>query len=324
MKKSLVDLIENWNPDWTADKLLVQTYTSTSILTLARGSEDVHEKYNEILSHDFILGDHKDGVSYFGKREEWQWNRKDVLEKEGVFYSLELPAPKFKGLKNSKMIVIFSHFGPDSVNAGERTFQTYFKNIKAFVPPNVIILRIMDFNRSHGSFYLNTVNYTDFEQRIQKLILKISEENKVNVDDIILLGSSKGGTGALVHGLLGNYKFLSVDPIINDNYFVENKNDWHFMKGARELDFSKKIREISNSFHRENQGFIIANSNVPMTYSEIKRISDISIIKIFDTKNPLAYGTHSLVGPTAKFEMISLLNILINDDLRNFLGRQNQ
>lgn len=321
MKRSVVDLIDNWKPDWTANKLLVKTYTAASILTLARGSQAVHDKYNEILSHDFILGDHKDGVSYFGKREEWQWNRDDIKKKNGVFYTLDLQPKKFIGMEDPKLIVVFSHFGPDSVNAGERTFQPYFKDIRTFIIPNTIILRILDFNRSHGSFYLNTNNYVDFEQQIQDLISDISEENNVNQEDIVLLGSSKGGTGALIHGLLGNYKFLSVDPIINENYFLENKNDWHFMKGARELDFSVKVREVAANFNRSNQAFIISNSNVPATYKEIEKLKDVKKIKIFDTKNPLAYGTHSRVGPTAKFETITLLNVLLNERLKGFIAR---
>lgn len=319
MKISSVNLFDMWPPDWSANKIQIHTYSSKSILTLARQSTKVRDKYNEILEHDFILGDHKEGISYFGKRTEWKWNRKDILESQGVFYSLELQQQRFRGMKNTNLIVIFSHFGPDSVNAGERTFQSYFSNIKAFVPPNVIILRVMDFNRSHGSFYLNTNNYVDFEERIQRLISKIAQENNIISDNIILFGSSKGGTGALVHGLIGNYKFLSIDPIINDNYFVDYKNDWHFMKGSRELNFGIKIREVSKNFKRRNQGFIIANSTVPMTYLEINKLSDISGIKIYDTKNDLAYETHSLVGPTAKFETITLLNTLLNSSLVDFL-----
>ncbi|MDG6132805.1 XcbB/CpsF family capsular polysaccharide biosynthesis protein [Lactococcus formosensis] len=258
-------------------------------------------------------------MSYFGKREDWKWNRNDILKDHGIFYTLELQDLKFRGLKNPKMVVIFSHFGPDSINAGERTLQKYFSNIRTFIQPNSIILRIMDFNRSHGSFYLNTTNYPNFEERIQKLIATLAQKNKIKSEDIVLLGSSKGGTGALVHGLIGNYKNLSVDPIINDNYFVENKNDWHFMKGARELDFSIKIRECSEKFSRKGQSIIIANSTVSSTFREINRLSNISEIKIYDTKNKLAYENHSLVGPTAKFEMITLLNLLLNQELIKFI-----
>lgn len=319
MKISSVNLLENWPPDWTANKIQVHTYSSKSILTLARQSTLVREKYNEILDNDFILGDHRDGISYFGKRTEWQWNREDVLESQGIFYSLELQSQKFRGMSNPSLLVLFSHFGPDSVNAGERMFQTYFSNIRSFIPPNVIILRIMDFNRSHGSFYLNTNNYVNFEQRIQELISKVSQKHDISTDNIILMGSSKGGTGALVHGLLGNYKILSIDPIVNDNYFVDNKNDWHFMKGSRELNFELKIRQVANNYTRQNQAFIVANSTVPMTYKAISNLSDISGLKIYDTKNDLAYQTHSLVGPTAKFETITLLNILLNTNLKKFL-----
>lgn len=319
MKVSSIDLLNDWVPDFTASKLHVRTYSSSSVLALARRSEDVRQKYREILSHDFILGDHRDGVSYFGKRTEWTWNRSDILQDEGVFYSLELQDQKYRGMANPKLIVIFSHFGPDSVNAGERTFQPYFPAIRTHIPPNTIILRIVDFNLSHGSFYLNTRNYLDFEERIQRLIRKIIRECGAKEEEVVLLGSSKGATGALIHGLMGNYRVLSVDPIVDDNHYVNEKNDWHFMKGTRELNFGIKIREAAEISQRDDHTFVIANSKVPETFQQIMKISDIRKLKVFDTRNPLAYENHSLVGPTAKSEIVTLLNALLNQKLMDYL-----
>ncbi|GBG94548.1 hypothetical protein LFYK43_10070 [Ligilactobacillus salitolerans] len=113
--------------------------------------------------------------------------------------------------------------------------------------------------------------------------------------------------------------YFSIDPIVNENYFVENKNGLDFMKGDKELDFSIKIGEASKNLRRKNQAFIVSNSNVPTTYNEIKKLSDIPGLKTFDINNLLAYQTNSLVGSTDKYEIITLLNGSLNFDLVKFL-----
>ncbi|MDR0920838.1 MAG: XcbB/CpsF family capsular polysaccharide biosynthesis protein [Lactobacillales bacterium] len=321
MRSQTIDLFDGWNPDFDSDKIQIKTYSTSSVLQLARQSIDVHENTLELLNHDFMLGNHKEGISYFGKRTDWIWERKDILNYDGIFYSIDYPNEKYKGLKDKKMVIIFSLFAPDSNNAGARTFPNYFNDIRAHIPSNSIVVRIMDFNLSHGSFYLNTINYPDFEERIQGCIEYLLEENSVKQENIVLLGSYKGGTGALIHGILGNYKSLSIDPIVNENYYVEKKGDWHFTKGSRELDFVPKIIDDSKKYNNSElrKTLIISNSKVPETFSEISRLSNVSNIQIYDTENSLAYETHALVGPTSKFEMITLLNVLLNAKLEGFL-----
>lgn len=311
-----LDLIKTWNPTFEVEKIQVATHSSKSNIELARQNKSVHTKYLEIIHNDFMLGDHRDGVSYFTKRSQWKWIRKDIKEKNGIFYSIELPEFKYQNLDNPKMVIIFSFLGTDSSNAGLRTFPVYFPDITAHIFKGTTIVRIMDFNLSHGSFYLNTINYPKYELNIQKTIKELISENHILPDNVVMLGSSKGGTGALYHGLLGNYKSLSIDPITNENYFVKNKNDWHFMLGSRELDFIPEINKLSN--FGDKTAIVVGNSLVEETYQDILRLSTDTRIKVFDTKNPLAY-MHSLVGPAAKIEMITLLNILLDNDLHSWL-----
>ena len=47
----------------------------------------------------------------------------------------------------------------------------------------------------------------------------------LNKKNIILFGANKGGTGALLQGIIGKYHTVVVDPIVLDEFFVKNRND---------------------------------------------------------------------------------------------------
>lgn len=319
-----LDLIREWHPQFESEKLEVTTHSSQSMMQLARQNDVIHQKYLELLHHDFMLGEHKDGVSFFMQRSKWTWMRKDILKKHGIFYTVELPDIKYRNMPDNNLVVIFSFFGTDSSNAGLRTFPEYFPDIQKNIKKGTTILRIMDFNLSHGSFYLNTVNYPDFETNIQKVIRSVISEKNIDDGNVVLLGSSKGGTGALYHGLMGNWKSLSIDPITNDNFFVNEKKDWHFMIGSRELDFVPEMKQLAKIGNR--QAIVVGDSMVPETFKDLERLNGSRRIKVYDTKNPLAY-MHSLVGPSAKIEMVTLLNLLLDSQLSKWvsqLGEQNE
>lgn len=37
------------------------------------------------------------------------------------------------------------------------------------------------------------------------------------------MDAQKGGTAAVYHGLTNNYKIVAVDPILNDEHYINNK-----------------------------------------------------------------------------------------------------
>lgn len=53
----------------------------------------------------------------------------------------------------------------------------------------------------------------------------------------------KGGTAAVYHGLTNNYKIVAVDPILNDEHYINNKNDLHLIEEfflSQRKSYSKK------------------------------------------------------------------------------------
>ena len=50
----------------------------------------------------------------------------------------------------------------------------------------------MDLNLSHGSHYINTDNYPNFENDVQESIINVMSQYNIHKDDVVLYGGSKG------------------------------------------------------------------------------------------------------------------------------------
>lgn len=106
-----------------------------------------------------------------------------------------------------------------------RYFAKNFSTIDKYIGKNVSILRVADIGGITGSFYLNTNALPTNADKIKSLILEVIEQCQIKSDDVVLYGCSKGGTAAVYHGLTNNYKIVAVDPILNDEHYINNKND---------------------------------------------------------------------------------------------------
>ena len=62
------------------------------------------------------------------------------------------------------------------------------------------------------------------------------------------MDAQKEVLAAVYHGLTNNYKIVAVDPILNDEHYVNNKNDLHLIEGVfpqpKEELFKKSLMTI--------------------------------------------------------------------------------
>ncbi|VGM96332.1 accessory Sec system protein Asp2 [uncultured Avibacterium sp.] len=321
MVTSYTDL-ENFQPDYSKKRLIVQNDTPQSILKLARSDDFVYEKYIDIIRNDYLLISHKDGYSVFMKRKEYHPERlvkfKHLKRYVDLMYTLTPPSIKRKSpsLPN-RLLVLFSHMnggsGYDSTNVMDRMFVQYFSDIQRSLVKNVFVLRIADMNLSHGSYFVNTDNYPDYEEQIQNLIKEVMIKNNIDHDNVVLYGGSKGGTGAIYHAALGNYKAIAGDPIINSEKYNLNK-DWHFVKNFKEADLTNQILE--NAKNNSNKMYIFASKAHIFNYSHSKNLAEKSagLISIVDLSNDSLIKTHPHITAQSVPEQLTLMNLLLDGD----------
>lgn len=310
--------IHKFDPQFQNVKLGVKTFSEKNLIMLARESQHFMQMYLDILAQDYMLYMHQDQISYFIRRKEIHtiWQRKDLIQYEDLFYSItEIPPEKENSLAPKRLVVVFSPMNSQdkyaSANIGDRCFATGFRSIQKHLIKNTLIMRIMDLNVSHGSHYINSKTYPTMEDDVQGAIRSVSHMNNIHKDNIILYGESKGGTGALYHGLLGNYYSVSIDPIIDLTYY-NNSNDAHFLKYFRAADLLPKMKELGGELGQRIK-YIFGSPAVPLNYSQHKKLevntSCVQIIDVFDS----AVNKHIDISKNCRIEQITCMNnILLN------------
>lgn len=202
----------------------------------------------KLAAKDYVLHGNKGTEYRFVKRGQL----KSVYPKfKNVHYRI-LPPKDEKKYWSNRLLVRMMSFGVHfKTSMMERNFQADFKTLKDSVVKNTYILEIGDINLINGSFYTNTKNYPNYENEIQELISMIADKYGIDHENIVLYGASRGGVGAVLHGTLGNYKFIAADPVINDTPWYQ-ENDIHFVNGVRDVDLTKKIINCLENYKRPN------------------------------------------------------------------------
>lgn len=207
---------------------------------------------------------------------------------------------------------------PFNASLSRRMFFKNYSSIAKYIPKDAYILRIADLGGVLGSFYLNSNADPNFENKVQNIIRKIQMEKGINDTHTVFYGTSKGGTGALYHGLKMGMKTLSVDPIVSDDFYINKHNDLHFVEGAFPKYKETKFSEVMSELKYKQLSFIkIITSPNSEQFEYIRDIifsENLSINKyIFN--NPLI-KTHPDVGKhTLSFSTTMLNNLLYNIDI---------
>lgn len=297
-----------------AKRIEVVTGSEYNLINLARKNKSAYKLYKELLARDYILYFHKDGISKLYKRKYISEliKRKDLLRSNEVFYTLSEPqGRKINNNIPKKLLVIFTCMPPkdkyDNYLIHDRMFTKFFDGIEKNLVKNVYIMRIMDLNVSHGSHYINTINYSEYEQHIQQTISHVKNSLEIDENNIVFYGVSKGGTGALFHGSLMDKKLLAVDPILNIGGKLED-NDRRFLKNLRKKDLVPEINKNMAQINSKDK-YLICSEKVPLYYEQDMRL-DREKLKIYNKVDNLI-TSHPEVSRNTVPEQLMILNILL-------------
>ncbi|MEJ7218456.1 accessory Sec system protein Asp2 [Staphylococcus gallinarum] len=297
----------------------MNTGNEKKLLELSRDNNEVKSVYKDLLANDYILYLHKNSISRFCKRDQAYllFTKEHKLNRyKNVLYKLEEPFGREINHKTpSKLIVIFTKMPAakpyDSAKIPYRMLPPFFDNLERTLLKNVYTMRIMDLNVSHGSHYINTKYYPEYENEIKGAIESVQNNLGIDSENIVLYGGSKGGTGVIYHGAALDLKTIAADPIVNIGGKLE-QNDRRFLKDNRTEDFVPLINK-NLSEKSTNEKHVICSEEVPLYYNETKRLDKekINIINIKDEK----ITSHPEVSRNTVPEQLTILNILLG--LRN-------
>lgn len=272
---------------------------------LARSNALAKRVVVNLSNHGFYMISHKNGVSRFCNAK----NKKQMdLEMpgleffDGLYYSVQAPEGGV-----ARLLFVFSSVADFPYNASikRRCFFGNFQGISKYVPYDVGVVRISDIGGVVGSFYMDNNYDLQREARIQNLIAYLLKKYAVSIDDAVFYGTSKGGTGALLHGVLSGVNFVAVDPIVSDEHHENSHNDSHFTQGTfpvRKKDrFSFLFKTARNA-----RGYVVTSSQSPCyPYIENSGLPfGVSLLNVWHR----GIKDHPDVGPSTINLVVSLLN----------------
>ncbi|WP_257607528.1 XcbB/CpsF family capsular polysaccharide biosynthesis protein [Weissella sagaensis] len=287
-----------------------------NILQFSRKDKLARSLLEFLVSKDFTLVNFINQTNVFSKREFLSKYIPDsvlglsVLNFDGVFYTVEEKIKKDNNAPNRLLVIFSSMPGSNEYYSSkfeERAFVKHFPTIQKLVVPNTNILRIVDSNLVYGSHYINSNNFNNYEDNIQKVILKVSKELNVNENNIVLYGTSKGATGALVHSLIGNYKSVTVDPILNAQEYNDDMNNIHYIKNDRIQNLIPKINELIKSGPKTKKHVLIRSPQVQFNYKISEQIINNDCIRFYD-QNDSNIKSHAEIGKNSVSEILMFLN----------------
>ncbi|WP_168708149.1 XcbB/CpsF family capsular polysaccharide biosynthesis protein [Actinomyces procaprae] len=208
-----------------------------SPIALARRCEPVHRAIAGLASFGYVLYRTDQGESRFAHRSRVSrlWKSAidgDLTDYHGVFFAKE-----GNWDSGSRLVVVFSGMAMNpSSSSLDRYFEKNYRHIRGLLPHTTAILRIADVGSVNGAFYRNTRDFPDREVVVSELIEQCADQLGVARNAVVLIGSSKGATAAVLYGLRDAYTFIAVDPVLSDRYYEEELGDLHFTRGPVYLD----------------------------------------------------------------------------------------
>lgn len=220
----------------------------SSLISIARRDPEVRAVVTDLAACGYFLYHSREGESRFVHRDRIPSLWKPVLDgsvsvsEDGIYYSFD---SKISSNKIRRLVVVFSGIASNPSSASlHRYFEPNYRHLNGLTSADTGVLRIADVGGVVGSFYGATSDKPDNRLSVANLIDSFISAHNIERDNVCLVGSSKGATGAVLHGLALGLPFVAVDPILSDRYYETSMHDAHFTRGS--VFFEPKQTLFSN------------------------------------------------------------------------------
>lgn len=286
----------------------------SELLRNAWYEKEINDALTSLEIHDYIL-DGKRGNEYrFIKRTNWsRHGLKQFITSTGnkIHYSDTRDALRLKSDKPTRMVILFMGMPGaktfNSENAEYRLFPGLFNNFTRSLVKDTVVIRIADIDGIRGGFYVNSVNYPDYEFDISEFIEKIISEYQVKKSDVVLHGTSKGAAGALYYGAKLDINTVVIDPVLDGTHMINEERNNHFTKDFR---LKNNLVPTINSNIESNETsthYVFGNHYVNHTWQVLKQLNGAEIIDIADK----TVTTHKGISPNSVPEWLTYINSLL-------------
>ncbi|MFA9229784.1 MAG: XcbB/CpsF family capsular polysaccharide biosynthesis protein [Microgenomates group bacterium] len=283
-----------------------------SLITLTRKMPEFKPLMLMLANHGFHLYVVRDKISSFVRHRRIRTLWQNVVagnikcDKNNVFYTIQGAKEK----RHPRLLVVFSSIAKVMYTPGlYRHFEQNFQTIEKYISPNTNILRIVDLGGVLGSFYLNSNSLPMNEVNIKSLIELTADGLGVPHSEIVVYGTSKGGTAATYHGLMWGYKVVAVDPILSDDHYIQKFNDSHFTIGTFPVTKQEKFATLVDNIHPNSSMTLICSDRSPQ-YDVINNtlINKFSDRFLFLNSKNMLIKDHPDVGPQTVHHALAQIN----------------
>ena len=199
---------------------------------VGRSDARLHALHKLLAGKGYFIWEGGDGVAKYiarGRiRSFWQpiTSGEISMTKDGVLYQMILPEG---GNALRRLVVVFSAIHSNYNEASLwRYFPHHYQHLRGLTPGDTAILRIGDLGGVVGSFYGDTLDAPGNATAVSSLIARVIRSLEIPPAQVCLLGSSKGATGAVRHGVALGLPFVAADPVLGDEYYERSRDDAHF------------------------------------------------------------------------------------------------
>ncbi|MBD7950941.1 XcbB/CpsF family capsular polysaccharide biosynthesis protein [Oerskovia rustica] len=294
--------------------------TQRNFVTIGVRDLETHTMVKTLASRGYLHYMASEGESRFVHQRRLSTLWKAVIDGDlsvsdnGAYYSLELPSE----VEPRRLLVLFSSiYAPPTSASLWRYMARNYQHVNSSIPDDTAILRIADVGGVLGAFYLDTTAMPTNSAVISGLIEQTINELGIPRSSAVLLGPSKGGTGATFHGLRLGLPFVAVDPILDDTHYEQEMSDAHFtghpvFPAAKQAVFGNLFAQVLETYSPgEPRGLFVTSprsAQYPIVIDAARALAGVVSVMTADSPRIKSHPDVARVtlGPT-----LSLVNSLL-------------